>query len=50
LSTKILYAFLFSPRKRPGREADYSPPTSAEVNNTWIYTSTPKSLHGVVLN
>jgi hypothetical protein len=27
--------------KRPGREADHSPPTSAEVKNTWIYTSTP---------
>jgi hypothetical protein len=27
--------------KRPGREADDSPPTNAEVNNTWIYTSTP---------
>jgi hypothetical protein len=27
--------------KRPGREADHSPPTSAEVNKTWIYTSTP---------
>jgi hypothetical protein len=26
--------------KRPGREADRSPPTSAEVNNTWIYTAT----------
>jgi hypothetical protein len=26
--------------KRPGREADHSPPTSAEVKNTWIYTST----------
>jgi hypothetical protein len=25
--------------KRPGREADDSP-TSAEVKNTWIYTST----------
>jgi hypothetical protein len=23
------------------READYSPSTSAEVNKTWIYTSTP---------
>jgi hypothetical protein len=22
-----------------GREADHSPPTSAEVKNTWIYTS-----------
>jgi hypothetical protein len=27
--------------KRPGREADHSPPTSAEVKNTWLYTSTP---------
>jgi hypothetical protein len=26
--------------KRPGREADHSPPTSTEVKNTWIYTST----------
>jgi hypothetical protein len=24
----------------PGREADHSPPTSAEIKNTWIYTST----------
>jgi hypothetical protein len=27
--------------KRPGREVDNSPPSSAEVKNTWIYTSTP---------
>jgi hypothetical protein len=27
--------------KLPGREADHSPPTSAEVKETWIYTSTP---------
>jgi hypothetical protein len=26
---------------RQGREADHSPPTSAEVNKIWIYTSTP---------
>jgi hypothetical protein len=42
-----------SPRvKRPGREADHSPPTSAKIKNTWIYTSTysPIRLHGVVLN
>jgi hypothetical protein len=26
---------------RPGREADHSPPTSAEVKTTWMYTSTP---------
>jgi hypothetical protein len=27
--------------KRPGREADHSPPTSAEVKKMWIYASTP---------
>jgi hypothetical protein len=27
--------------KRQGREADHSPPTSAEVKIMWIYTSTP---------
>jgi hypothetical protein len=27
--------------KRLGCEADHSVPTSAEVKNTWIYTSTP---------
>jgi hypothetical protein len=27
--------------KRPGRKADHSPPTSAEVKNAWGYTSTP---------
>jgi hypothetical protein len=27
--------------KRPGREAEHSPPTSAEVKKMWIYTSTP---------
>jgi hypothetical protein len=27
--------------KRPGREADDSPPASAEVKKMWIYTSTP---------
>jgi hypothetical protein len=26
--------------KLPGLEADHSPPTRAEVKNTWIYTST----------
>jgi hypothetical protein len=26
--------------KRPGREADQSPPTTAEAKKTWIYTST----------
>jgi hypothetical protein len=27
--------------KQQGHEADYSPPTSAKVKETWIYTSTP---------
>jgi hypothetical protein len=32
----------FPPRvRRLGRETYYSPPTSAEVKNAWIYTSTP---------
>jgi hypothetical protein len=26
--------------KRPGREADHSPPSSAEVKNAWSYTPT----------
>jgi hypothetical protein len=35
--------------KLPGREADHSTPYSAEVNNTWSYTSThPVRIHGVV--
>jgi hypothetical protein len=29
--------------KRLGHEADHSPPSSAEVKNTWIYTSTPQN-------
>jgi hypothetical protein len=28
--------------KWPGREADHSPPASAEVKNTWRFTSAPK--------
>jgi hypothetical protein len=36
--------------KRPGLEADHSPPSSAEVKNVWSCTSTPPiCLHGVVL-
>jgi hypothetical protein len=33
---------LFLGLKRPGREADHSPPTSAEVKKTWVYTFTPQ--------
>jgi hypothetical protein len=37
--------------KWPGREADRSPPSIAEVKNTWSYTSTPPiRLHGLVLS
>jgi hypothetical protein len=37
--------------KRPRREADHSPPSSADVKNAWSYTSTPHiRLHGVVLS
>jgi hypothetical protein len=28
---------------QPEREADHSPPSSAEVNNAWSYTSTPNT-------
>jgi hypothetical protein len=28
--------------KRPGREADHLPPSSAKVKNAWSYTSTPQ--------
>jgi hypothetical protein len=31
----------FSGIKRPGCDADHSPPASAEVKKIWIYTSTP---------
>jgi hypothetical protein len=27
--------------KRPGREAEHSPPSVTEVENAWSYTSTP---------
>jgi hypothetical protein len=37
--------------KRPGHEGDHSPPSSADVENTWSYASTPPiRLHGVVLS
>jgi hypothetical protein len=32
----------FSGVKRPGREANHSPPSSAEFKNAWSYTSTPQ--------
>jgi hypothetical protein len=37
--------------KRLGREADHSPPISAEVKKTWLYTAiSPHVFMGVVLN
>jgi hypothetical protein len=37
--------------KRPERESDHSPPSSAEVNNAWSYTSTlPISLRCLVVS
>jgi hypothetical protein len=37
--------------KRPGREADHSLPSGAEIKNALSYTSTPPiRLHGVVLS
>jgi hypothetical protein len=36
--------------KRPGREADHSPPSSAEVKNGGTVLHSPIRLHGIVLN
>jgi hypothetical protein len=37
--------------KRPRREANHIPPSSAEVTKAWSYTSTPPiRLHGMVLS
>jgi hypothetical protein len=35
------YRGFFPGVKRPGREADHSPPGSAEAKKMWIHTSTP---------
>jgi hypothetical protein len=40
LSNRYQELFLWEV-KWPGHEVDHSPPTSAEVKNMWIYTSTP---------
>jgi hypothetical protein len=44
------YRELFLGGKPPGREANHSAPTSAEVKKTWIYSPPPPRLHGVVLS
>jgi hypothetical protein len=40
-SYPIVTGSTFPGVKRPAREADHSPPTSADVKKTWVYTSTP---------
>jgi hypothetical protein len=40
-SYPVVLGALFPELKRPGREADNSPPISVEVKSTWIYTPTP---------
>jgi hypothetical protein len=45
------YRGALSPKiKRPGREADHSPPSSAEVKMVELYLDVHIRLHGVVLN
>jgi hypothetical protein len=42
---------LYPGLRRPGHEADHSPPSSAEVKDAWRYTSISSIfLHGVVLS
>jgi hypothetical protein len=49
MATKWVPGVLSLGVKRPGREADHSPPSSAEVKNARSYTSIPPlRLHGVV--
>jgi hypothetical protein len=35
---------IFLEVKRPGREADHPPPSSAEIKNAWTCTSTPHTI------
>jgi hypothetical protein len=44
------YGGSFPGVKRPRREADHSPPASAEIKKMWIYNPLPIRLHGVVLS
>jgi hypothetical protein len=41
---------LYPGLKRPGREADHSPPCSAKVRNTGAIPPLSICLHGVMLN
>lgn len=42
LSTQWVRTFLFPVVKRPGRDANHSPRSSALVKNEWIFPSTPQ--------
>jgi hypothetical protein len=43
-NVKIFFSPLKHPEpNQPGPKADYSPPSSADVKNAWLYTSTPPS-------
>jgi hypothetical protein len=41
-STQLVLAILLRRVKGPGREADNSPPSSAEVPKQWTYNSNPR--------
>jgi hypothetical protein len=46
MGTRAVYPGL----KRPAREGDHSPPSSAQVMNAWNHTSTSHTPHDSVLN
>jgi hypothetical protein len=53
LAHQASYGFrrvLYSGVKRPGIEADHSPPSTVEINNHEAIPSLPIRLHSVVLN
>jgi hypothetical protein len=45
-SYRMVTGEYFVGAKRSGREADYLPPSSAEVKNLWRHTSTPPYVLG----
>jgi hypothetical protein len=47
---ELLEVILYLNLTHPGNEDDHSPPSTAEVMNTRIYTSTLLRLHGVAHN
>jgi hypothetical protein len=47
---QLVSATFYPAATQPGHEDDYSPSSSVEVKNMWIYTSTSPCLPGEVLN